>query len=77
MRDVFELTLSASASIQLIERSSPSHGRKNNSLLDRWFGTDPKKGTEYDVLDTTHSEVMIERDRLIMCQIKHSTKISL
>jgi hypothetical protein len=77
MRDVFELTLSASASIQSIERSSPSHEQKHNSFLGRWFGTDLKKGTEDDFLDATNSEVMIERDRLIMCQIKNSTKVSM
>ncbi len=77
VRDVFELTLNASASIQSIERSSPSHGRKHNSFLGWWFGTDPKKGTEDDILDATNSEVMIERDRLIICQIKNSTKVSM
>jgi hypothetical protein len=77
MKDVFELTLSASASIQSIEHSSPSHWRKHNSFLGRWFGTDPKKGIEDDVLDATNSEVMIERDRLIMCQIENSTKVSM
>jgi hypothetical protein len=61
----------------LIECNLPSHGRTHNSFLGRWFGTDPKKGTEDDVLDATNSEVMIERDRLIMCQIKNSTKVSM
>ena len=71
MRDVFELTLIASASTQSIEPSSPSHERKHNSFLGRWFGTDPKKATEDEVLEAANSKVMIERDRLIMCQIKN------
>ncbi len=50
MRDVFELTLNASASIQSIECSSSSLGRKHNSFLGRWFGTDHKKGTEDDII---------------------------
>jgi hypothetical protein len=37
MRDLFALTLSASASIQSIECSSLSHGRKHNSFLGWWF----------------------------------------
>ena len=77
MRDVFELTLSASASIQSNECSSPSHGRKHNSFLGRWFGTDPKKGTEDDVLVATNSEVMIDGDRSIMYQIKNIPKVSM
>jgi hypothetical protein len=77
MRDVFALALSASASIQSIERSSLSHGRKHNSFLGRWFGTDNKKGTEDDIVVATDSEVMIERDRLILSQIKNIAKVSM
>jgi hypothetical protein len=77
MRDVFELTLIASASTHSIEPSSPSHERKHNSFLGRWFGTDPNKATEDEVLEAANSEVMIERDRLIMCQIKKIAKVSM
>jgi hypothetical protein len=77
MRDLFALTLSASASIQSIERSSLSHGRKHNSFLGRWFGTDHKKGTEDEIVVATNSEVMIERDRLILSQIKNIAKVSM
>ena len=69
MKGVFELTLITSASIQSIERSSPSHRRKHNSFLGKWFGTDLKKGTEDEAIDATNYEVVIERDRLIMCKI--------
>ena len=77
MRDLFALTLSASASIQSIERSSLSHGRKHNSFLGRWFGTDHTKGTEDEIVVATNSEVMIERDRLILSQIKNIAKVSM
>ncbi len=46
MRDVFELTLNATASIQSNERSSSSYGRKHNSFLGRWFGKNPEMGDE-------------------------------
>ncbi len=73
MRENFELTLCASARIQSIERSSSSYGRKYNSLLGRWFGTGPQnRGGESDNHAPT-SDLMIERDRLIMCQIKTGT----
>jgi hypothetical protein len=72
MRDVFELTLSVTASILSIERSSPPHGRKHNSFLGRWFGKDPMIGEEKGI-HAPNSEFMIERDRLIMCQVKTST----
>ncbi len=69
MRDVFELTLSATASIQSI------YGRKHYSFLGRWFGKDPKIGEE-NGSHAPNSESMIERDRLIMCQVKTSTDTS-
>jgi hypothetical protein len=77
MRDVFALALCASASIQSIERSSLSHERKHNSFLGRWFGTDHKKGKEDDIVVATDSEVMIERDRLILSEIKNIAKVSM
>jgi hypothetical protein len=69
MRDVFELTLNATASIQSNECSSSSHGRKHNSFLGRWFGKDPEIGEENGI-HAPNSELMIERDRLVMCQVK-------
>ena len=77
MRDVFAFALCASASIQSIERSSLSHERKHNSFLGRWFGTDHKKGKEDDIVVATDSEVMIERDRLILSEIKNIAKVSM
>ncbi len=77
MRENFELTLCASARIQSIERSSSSYGRKYNSFLgSRWFGTGPpNRGEESDNHAQT-SDLMIERYRLIMCQIKTGTDTS-
>jgi hypothetical protein len=42
----------------------------------RWFGTDHKKGKEDDIVVATDSEVMIERDRLILSEIKNIAKVS-
>jgi hypothetical protein len=75
MREVFELTLSTTASIQSIKHSSSSHGRKHNSFLCRWFRKDPKIDEENGI-HAPNSELMIERDRLIMCQVKTSTDTS-
>ncbi len=75
MRYVFELTLSATACIQSIEHNSSSHGRKHIFFLGRWFGKDPKIGEEIGI-HAPNSELMIERDRLIMCQVKTSTDTS-
>ncbi len=69
MHEIFELTLCTNSIIQSIERSSSSYGRKYNSFLGRWFGTGPpNRGEESDNHAQT-SDLMIERDRLIMCQI--------
>jgi hypothetical protein len=75
MRDVFELNFSETSSIQSIERSSSSHERKHNSFLGRWFGKDPKI-CEENGIHAPNSELMIERDRLIMCQVKNNTYTS-
>ncbi len=73
MREIFELTLCASVRIQSIEQSSSSYGRKYNSFLGRWFGTSPpNRGDERDNHAQT-SDLIIERNRLIMCQIKTGT----
>ena len=45
--------------------------------MGRWFGTDHKKGKEDDIVVATDSEVMIERDRLILSQIKNIAKVSM
>ncbi len=67
MREIFELSLCASARIQSIEHSSFSYGRIYNFFLGRWFGTaPPNRGGESDNHALT-SDLMIERDRLIMC----------
>ena len=61
-----------------IAGQSPSlAGRKHNSFLGRWFGKDHKKGTEDDIVVATDSEVMIERDRLILSQIKNIAKVNM
>ncbi len=76
MRENFKLILCASARIQSIERRSLSYGRKYNSFLGRWFGSGPlNKGEESDNHAQT-SDIMNERDRLIMCQIKTGTNTS-
>ncbi len=76
MHEIFELTLCASARIQSIERSSSSYGRKCNSFFGRWFGTGPQdRGGESDNHAPT-SDLMIERNRLIICQIKTGTDTS-
>jgi len=41
------------------------------------FGTDHKKGKEDDIVVATDSEVMIERDRLILSEIKNIEKVSM
>ncbi len=74
--EIIELNLCASARIQSIEHSSSSYGRKYNSFLDRWFGTGPpNRGEECDNHAQT-SDLMIEHNRLIMCQIKTGTDTS-
>ncbi len=76
MHEIFDLTLCASARIQSIEPSSSSYGRKYNSFLGRWFGTGPlNRGEESDNHAQT-SDLMIECNRLIMCQIKTGTDTS-
>ena len=40
-------------------------------------GTDHKKGKEDDIVVATDSEVMIERDRLILSKIKNIAKVSM
>ncbi len=76
MCKIFELTLCASARIQSIERSSSSYGRKYNSFLGRWFGTSPQNRGGENNNHAPTSDLMIERNRLIMCQIKTGTDTS-
>ncbi len=76
MHEIFELTLCANARIQSIERSSSSYGRKYNSFLGRWFGTGPSNRGEESDNHAQTPDPMIERNRLIMCQIKTGTNTS-
>jgi hypothetical protein len=76
MRENFELTICASARIQSIERSSSFYGRKYNSFLGRWFGTGPQNRGGGSDNHAPTSDLMIERDRLIMRQIKTGTDTS-
>jgi hypothetical protein len=76
IREIFKLTLCASARIQSIERSSSSYGRKYNSFLGRWFGTAPANRVGERDNHAPTSDPMIERDRLIKCNIKTCTETS-
>ncbi len=76
MHEFFELTLCASARIQSIECSSSSYGRKYNSFLGRWFGTGPQNRGEESDNHAQTSDLMIEHNRLNMCQIKTGTDTS-
>ena len=62
--ELFELALHAIAAIQKIEHGSTSDGQNHNSFFGRWFTRkNPVKGNVADVSD---SELMIERDRLVV-----------
>ncbi len=73
MREIFVLNLCVKAKIQSIERSPSSYGRIYSSFLGRWFGTGPPNRGEDSDNHAQTSDLMIEHDRLIMCQIKTST----
>ena len=69
MNELSELAMSALSALDNIERGSLKEDKKVKSFLGRWYEK-AKVEKNYDLKDVSKEDIMIERDRIIACNVE-------